>query len=58
MNIMKKLAEEGQNHAANNPQRTPSKNSFNDSNADSSSSSSSLTALDNGTEYDGPLKDE
>ncbi|KOM30239.1 hypothetical protein LR48_Vigan1082s001100, partial [Vigna angularis] len=58
MNLMKKLAEEGQNHAANNPQRTPSKNSNGDSHAVSSSASSNLTALDNGTEYEGPVKDE
>ncbi|WVZ22407.1 hypothetical protein V8G54_000951 [Vigna mungo] len=58
MNLMKKLAEEGQNHAANNPQRTPSKNSYSDSQAVSSSASSNLTALDNGTEYEGPVKDE
>ncbi|KAH1237758.1 Protein ROOT HAIR DEFECTIVE 3 1 [Glycine soja] len=58
MNLMRKLAEEGQNPAANNPQRTPSKNSYNDGHAVSSSASSNLTALDNGTEYASPLKDE
>ncbi|XP_022642227.1 protein ROOT HAIR DEFECTIVE 3 homolog 1 isoform X2 [Vigna radiata var. radiata] len=58
MNLMKKLAEEGQNHAANNPQRTPSKNSYSDSHAVSSSASSNLTALDNGREYEDPVKDE
>lgn len=58
MNLMKKLAEEEQNHAANNPQRTPSKNSYSDSHAVSSSASSNLTALDNKTEYEGPVKDE
>lgn len=57
MNLMKKLAEEGQNHAANNPQRTPSKNSYS-SHAVSSSASSNLTALDNGREYEDPVKDE
>jgi len=55
---MKKLAEEGQNHAANNPQRTPSKNSYNENHAVSSSASSNLTALDNGTEYASPVKEE
>ncbi|KAG5025927.1 hypothetical protein JHK86_021841 [Glycine max] len=58
MNLMRKLAEEGQNPAANNPQRTPSKSSYNDGHAVSSSASSNLTALDNGTEYASPLKDE
>ncbi|CAJ1950959.1 unnamed protein product [Sphenostylis stenocarpa] len=58
MNLMKKLAEEGQNHAANNPQRTPSKNSYNESHAVSSSSSSNLTALDNGAEYASSVKEE
>ncbi|TKY64371.1 ROOT HAIR DEFECTIVE 3-like 1 [Spatholobus suberectus] len=58
MNLMKRLAEEGQNPAANNPQRTPSKNSYNESRAMSSSASSNLTSLDNGTEYASPLKDE
>jgi len=55
---MKKLAEEGQNPAANNPQRTPSKSSYNEGHAVSSSASSNLTRLDNGTEYASPLKDE
>ncbi|KHN39303.1 Protein ROOT HAIR DEFECTIVE 3 like 1, partial [Glycine soja] len=58
MNLMKKLAEEGQNPAANNPQRTPSKSSYNEGHAVSSSASSNLTRLDNGTEYASPLKDE
>ncbi|KAL2337962.1 hypothetical protein Fmac_012408 [Flemingia macrophylla] len=55
MNIMKKLAEEGQNAASNNPQRTPSKNSYSGA---PSSASSNLTSLDNGTEYASPLKDD
>ncbi|KAK7389625.1 hypothetical protein VNO78_24819 [Psophocarpus tetragonolobus] len=59
MNLMKKLAEEGQNGAANNPQRTSSRNSYNEGRAVvSSSASSNVTALDNGTEYASPLKDE
>ncbi|KAG5021310.1 hypothetical protein JHK85_017652 [Glycine max] len=58
MNLMKKLAEEGQNPAANNPQRTPSKSSYNEGHAVSSSASSNLTRLDNGTEYASPLKDD
>ncbi|RDY09503.1 Protein ROOT HAIR DEFECTIVE 3-like 1, partial [Mucuna pruriens] len=58
MNLVRKLAEEGQNIAANNRQRTPSKNSYNETRAASSSISSNLTSLDNGTEYASPLKDE
>ncbi|ESW07547.1 hypothetical protein PHAVU_010G139100 [Phaseolus vulgaris] len=58
MNLMKKLAEEGQNHATNNPQRSPTKNSYNETHGVSSSTSSNLTALDNGTEYASPVKDE
>ncbi|XP_020226487.1 protein ROOT HAIR DEFECTIVE 3 [Cajanus cajan] len=59
MNIMKKLAEEGQNTTVNNPQRTPSKNSYNDGRrAAPSSASSNLTSLDNGAEQESPLKDD
>ncbi|XP_004510375.1 protein ROOT HAIR DEFECTIVE 3 [Cicer arietinum] len=62
MNLIKRLAEEGQNPTANNPQRTSSKN--NTSNAvpvgssASSSASSNLTSLDNGNRYTGSSKDE
>ena len=54
MNIMKRLAEEGQNPATNNPQRNPSKNNHNAvtaGSAASSSASSNVTSFDNGTEY-------
>ncbi|KAK7294341.1 hypothetical protein RJT34_17230 [Clitoria ternatea] len=61
MNLMKKLAEEGQNPVANNPQRNPSKNNYNAVTASQgvpSSASSNVTSLDNGTEYSSPLKVE
>ncbi|XP_027334316.1 protein ROOT HAIR DEFECTIVE 3 isoform X2 [Abrus precatorius] len=60
MNLIKKLAEEGQNPATNNHQRSTSKDNYNavTTNSVSSSSSSNVTSLDNGTEYASPLKDE
>lgn len=59
MNLMRKLAEEGNNPAAaNNPQRTQSRNGYNEDRPVSSSTSSNRTSLDNGTEYASPLKDE
>lgn len=61
MNLIKKLAEEGQNPATNNPQRNPSKDNYNAvtaGSAVSSSSSSNITSLDNGTGYTSSSKDE
>lgn len=73
MNLMRKLAEEGQAPAANNPQRrrlaeerqnsaanNPQRNSSeNNSNAASSSASSNVTSLDNnGNGYTSSSKDE
>ncbi|XP_027343426.1 protein ROOT HAIR DEFECTIVE 3-like [Abrus precatorius] len=62
MNIVRKLAEEGQVPATNNPpRRNPSKSNHNavaDGSATSSSASSHVTSLDKGTEYPGPSKYE
>ncbi|KAK7349247.1 hypothetical protein VNO77_06459 [Canavalia gladiata] len=61
MNLMKKLAEEGQNPATNNHHGSTSKTNYNAVTAArtvSSSASSNLTSLDNGTEFASPLKDE
>ncbi|OIW04930.1 hypothetical protein TanjilG_15675 [Lupinus angustifolius] len=60
MNLMKKLAEEGQNPANNNPQRNQSKNNHNalTGNAVSSTASSNVTSLDNEKEYSNPSKYE
>ena len=61
MNLMRKLAEEGQSPAANNHQKNPSKTSqsaVTAGNIMSSSASSDVTSLDNGTEYTSPSKYE
>ncbi|CAL0335197.1 unnamed protein product [Lupinus luteus] len=60
MNLMKKLAEEGQNPANNNPQRNQSKNNHNvlTGNAVSSSASSNLTSLDNEKDHSSHSKYE
>ncbi|XP_061372478.1 protein ROOT HAIR DEFECTIVE 3 homolog 1-like [Gastrolobium bilobum] len=61
MNLIKRLAEEGQNPATNNPQRNPSINNYNAvtaGSAVSSSASSNVSSLDNGTEYASSSKDE
>lgn len=61
MNLMRKLAEEGQNPATNNPQRNPSRSNQSDGpsgSALSSSASSNVTSLDNGTGYASSSKDE
>lgn len=61
MNLMRKLAEEGQNPATNNPQRNPSRSNQSDGPAGSalsSSASSNVTSLDNGTGYASSSKDE
>ncbi|KAF1898513.1 hypothetical protein Lal_00032093 [Lupinus albus] len=60
MNLMKKLAEEGQNPANNNPQRNQSKINHNalTRNAVSSSASSNVTSLDNEKEHSSPSKYE
>ncbi|KAI4355512.1 hypothetical protein L6164_004276 [Bauhinia variegata] len=54
MNLVRKLAEEGQNPGTNNPQRNPSKSNHNAVIAGSnmsSSASSNVTSSDNGIEY-------
>ncbi|KAE9584683.1 putative P-loop containing nucleoside triphosphate hydrolase [Lupinus albus] len=59
MNLIKRLAEEGQNPANNNPPRNESKNNHNaltDGGAASSSASSNVTSLDNEREYSSPSK--
>ncbi|XVF74389.1 hypothetical protein PTKIN_Ptkin13bG0106800 [Pterospermum kingtungense] len=66
MNLLRKLAEEGQMPAANNPQRNPTSasKSFRQNGSSSSSSdmssgaSSGITSSGNGTEYSGPTKEE
>lgn len=61
MNLMKRLAEEGNNPAANNPQRHTSRNNTNAvpvGSSVSSSSSSNITALENGNRYTSSSKDE
>lgn len=61
MNLIRKLAGEGQSLATNNPQRNPS-NSNHDlvtaGSAMSSSASSDVTSLNNGAEYTSPSKYE
>ncbi|XP_022715165.1 protein ROOT HAIR DEFECTIVE 3-like [Durio zibethinus] len=63
MNLLKKLAEEGQMPATNNPQRnqavrsTSFQNGSTSSNM-SSSASSGVTASGNGTEYSNPTKED
>lgn len=60
MNLVRRLAEEGQNPANNNPQRNQPINNYNalPGGAVSSSASSNVTSLDNGNEYSSPTKDE
>jgi len=61
MNLMKRLAEEGNNPAPNNPQRHTSQNNTNAvpvGSSVSSSSSSNITSLDNGNRYTSSSKDE
>ena len=63
MNLLRKLAEEGQIPATNNPQRNPaavSKSFPNGSKSSdtSSSASSGVTSSGNGTEYSSPTKEE
>ncbi|CAL0326060.1 unnamed protein product [Lupinus luteus] len=60
MNLIKRLAEEGQNPANNNPPRNESRNNHNavTDGAASSSASSNVTSLDNEREYTSPSKQE
>ncbi|KAG4945120.1 hypothetical protein JHK87_041127 [Glycine soja] len=61
MNLIRKLAEEGQGHANNDPRRSPSKNNQSAIPAGrvtSSSASSSVTSPGNGTEYTSSSKHE
>ncbi|OIW11845.1 hypothetical protein TanjilG_31595 [Lupinus angustifolius] len=60
MNLIKRLAEEGQNPANNNPPRNQSKNNHNalTDGAASTSASSNVTSLDNEREYTSPSKHE
>ncbi|TKY48258.1 ROOT HAIR DEFECTIVE 3-like 1 [Spatholobus suberectus] len=58
MNLIRKLAEEGQNPATNNPRRNPSKSNRSAGSVTPSSASSSVTSMANGTEYTNPSKYE